>query len=117
MRINYYSNLQQFYDEYSDIPIANIRKFIGIEFIYKNKYYRMCNEPKGSGVPCDSNGTELSFAVYEVDWHGNICGHNFTYTPLGFYHDLDEVLDNCIIQGRKFKDIIMDDNTEIISQD
>jgi len=36
---------------------------------------------------------------------------------IGWYADLDDVLENCMIQGRKFKDVIMDEQTEILGKD
>ena len=36
---------------------------------------------------------------------------------IGWYSDLDDVLENCIIDGRKFKDVIMDDSTKIEGKD
>lgn len=36
---------------------------------------------------------------------------------IGWYSDLNDVLENCIIDGRKFKDVIMDDSTKIEGKD
>ena len=36
---------------------------------------------------------------------------------VGWYSDLNDVLENCIIDGRKFKDIIMYDSTKIEGKD
>ena len=36
---------------------------------------------------------------------------------IGCYSDLNDVLENCIIDGRKFKDVIMDDSTKIERKD
>lgn len=36
---------------------------------------------------------------------------------VGWHSDLNDVLENCIIDGRKFKDIIMDDPTKIEGKD
>ncbi len=36
---------------------------------------------------------------------------------IGWYADLNDVLENCIIDGRKFKDVIMDDSTIIEGKD
>lgn len=36
---------------------------------------------------------------------------------IGWYADLNDVLENCIIDGRKFKDVIMDDSTKIEAKD
>lgn len=36
---------------------------------------------------------------------------------VGWYSDLNDVLENCIIDGRKFKDIIMYDSNKIEGKD
>ena len=50
MRMNEYTNLEEFIYEYESgrsIPSDNSdrQKFMGIEFRYKDVYYRMCREP------------------------------------------------------------------------
>ena len=40
-----------------------------------------------------------------------------SFELIGWYADLNDVLENCILQDRKFKDVIMDDMTEILGQD
>ncbi len=40
-----------------------------------------------------------------------------SFELVGWYSDLEDVLDNCVIQGRKFRDVIMDDETEILGKD
>ncbi len=39
------------------------------------------------------------------------------YELLGEYADMSEVLESTVIQGRPFKEVIMDDATEIMGQD
>ena len=41
----------------------------------------------------------------------------FIFESIGLYDDIYELLEECVIDGIKFKDIIMDDNTEILSKD
>lgn len=36
---------------------------------------------------------------------------------IGWYSDMDDVLENCVIDGEKFKNVIQDDNTRILAQD
>ena len=36
---------------------------------------------------------------------------------IGWYQDLEDVLNNCLIDNKKFKDVIMDDSTEILGKD
>jgi hypothetical protein len=39
------------------------------------------------------------------------------YELLGEYADMQDVLESTVIQGRPFKEIIMDDNIELVGQD
>lgn len=117
MRKNEYENLKQFYDEFSEKPNPNGDTSIGVEFVYNKIYYRMCHEPEWANLPKDESVKQYGFAVYEVDWYGEIFNPNFTYIVIGLYHNLDEVLENCILQGRKFKDVIIDDEIEIVCRD
>lgn len=42
---------------------------------------------------------------------------NHEYTLLGEYATMDEVLRSTVINNTPFKDVIMDDNTELLGQD
>ena len=42
---------------------------------------------------------------------------DFDYELIGWYATLDDVLNNCKIQGRPFSEVIMDDATKIVSKD
>ena len=42
-------------------------------------------------------------------------GHE--YSLIGEYSDMENLLNNCTIDGIKFRDIIMDDNTQMIGKD
>ena len=117
MRKNEYENLKQFYDEFCGEPNPDGDTSIGVEFVYNKTYDRMCHEPDWANLPKDESGKQYEFAVYEVDWHGERFNPNFTYTVIGLYHSLDAVLENCILQEQKFKDVIMNDETKIICRD
>ena len=39
------------------------------------------------------------------------------YELLGAYSDMIEVLESTVIQGRPFKEVIVDDDTELVGQD
>ncbi len=125
MRVNEYNTLEEFIYEYSDgrsIPSDNLEKpkYMGIEFKFHDKYYRMCREPLPENeedyiilpngevgrydvllLNCEEGGYPLSDNVELVGW----------------YSDLNDVLENCIIDDIKFKDVIMDDSTEILGKD
>ena len=67
MRINEYTSLEQFYNEFDDQhTIEDCEKSIGIEFIYNKTYYRMCKEPIPlTEKPVLSNGKAL-----RLSWRG-----------------------------------------------
>ena len=114
MRINQYQNLNGFIFEYdsgrhsSDKNFG--RNFMGIEFFYNNFYYRMCREP----IDDEKNG------IYQVSiMHCEKLGYPVAdkFEVVGSYKNIYDLLENCIINGKKFKDVIMDDKTKILSQD
>ena len=112
MRKNEYNNLNEFIYEYdsgrhSSIDDNHGRKFMGIEFKYKNIYYRMCREPE--------NYKPYQVSIMHCDKFGYPIADEFEI--IGSYNDIYDLLDNCIIDNEYFKVVIMDDSTEILSQD
>lgn len=123
MRINEYSSLEDFIYEYESgksIPSDNLDKpkYMGIEFKYNDIYYRMCREPmdENSKVFLDDGRAGLyDVMIMHCEKTGYPLAESFEL--IGWYADLNDVLENCILQDRKFKDVIMDDMTEILGQD
>jgi len=124
MRINEYETIDDFIFEYSqgrEFSWQNNEqreRFSGIEFKYDDTYYRMCREPY------DENHTHIlkngAPALYDVMiLHCSKHGYPLVdkYELVGWYANLDDVLDNCIISNQCFRNIIMHDNTEILSKD
>lgn len=123
MRINEYNNLEEFIDEYYKGPEApwesedGKARYMGIEFFYNGICYRMCNEPGlDEDMPRLEDGRIARYCTYIM--------HNMMddvdddeIIELGWYSDLNDTLDNWIIEGRKFRDVIMDDNTLIYGKD
>ena len=123
MRINEYNNLQEFIYEYESgrsLPSDNLdrQKFMGIEFKFNGVYYRMCREPMDeSNVVMLPNGEIGQYDVMILHCENTGYPLSESFELIGWYADLSDVLDNCIIQGHRFRDIIMDDNTEILGKD
>ena len=154
MRMNEYTNLEEFIYEYESgrsIPSDNLdrQKFMvppeppeglwdsaysrrrasmgfrrealtagGIEFRYKDVYYRMCREPqdeKNVIILPDGRTGQYDVVILHCEKTGYPMSESFEL--IGWYSDLEDVLDNCVIQGRKFRDVIMDDETEILGKD
>lgn len=118
MRINEYKSLLEFCQEYDENKYdESIEKHIGIEFVYNQMYYRMCREPiEESELPILSDGKKAQIDVNIVHWKDGF-GSDFSYELVGWYSNLNDVLNNCVLQGQCFKDVIMDDATEIIGKD
>lgn len=123
MRINEYNNLDEFIDEYYkgvEMPWQSSdgkRRYMGIEFSYKGVYYRMCREPgEDSEMSVLPDGRIGRYDVMICHWAMPEYNDD-DFILIGWYSDLDDVLENCIIDGRKFKDVIMDDSTKIEGKD
>jgi hypothetical protein len=125
MRINEYNCLEDFIYEYESgrsIPSDNLErpKYMGIEFKYNGIYYRMCREPLASNEEDNiilPNGKIGQYDVMVLHCEDTGYPMSESYEVIGWYSDLEDVLNHCIIQGRQFKDVIMDDSTEILGQD
>ena len=123
MRMNEYTNLEEFIYEYESgrsIPSDNLdrQKFMGIEFKYNDVYYRMCREPLDENEKVTlSDGRIGQYDVILLHCEKTGYPQSESYELIGWYADLDDVLENCMIQGRKFKDVIMDEQTEILGKD
>ena len=117
-RKNEYTSLQEFREEYDGISYKKHRSFIGIEFTYHDVYYRMCREPLvDEHLPSLPNGNKGHYNVVIVHWKNGEWFSDYEYELIGWYENIDDLLQNCYIDGKKFKDIIMADETEIIGKD
>lgn len=123
MRINEYESIDDFIFEYEkgkEFSWQNAEKrecFMGIEFKYCGKYYRMCREPfSDEERPLSKNGKHCFYDVLLIDCNG-LYPQNNGYELIGWFEDLYDVLANCFIEGRPFKDVIMDDSIKILSKD
>jgi hypothetical protein len=125
MRINEYNSLEEFIYEYESgrsIPSDHLerRKYMGIEFKYNGVYYRMCREPEPKDekeiviLPDGRNG-KYDVMILHCERTGYPLSESFEL--IGWYADLEDVLNNCVLQGKKFREVIMDDGTEILGQD
>ncbi len=112
MNNEYKYTLEQFILEFGEDNEITHEKHVGVEFTYKNQRYRMCRE----GL-CDND--YYLYKVVSVIESKNILEPNiYNYETLGIFNNLDELLNSCAIDSRKFKDILFDEeNTEILSFD
>lgn len=115
MRINEFNNLQEFIDEYDFLSTKDCEKHIGIEFVYKDTNYRVCCEPLDDAqLPILANGRKGRYDVNIINWENDT---QFEYELVGWYADMNDLLENCMIGDRKFKDVIIDDETRITGKD
>jgi len=118
MRVNEYNNLEEFIVEYDEIDRKDIRGFCGIEFTYHGVYYRMCREPiSEEKLPTLPNGNKAHYDVMIVHWKNDLWVGEYEYELVGWYENIEDLLQNCHIEGRTFEEVIMDDETEIIGKD
>lgn len=122
MRRNEYENLNQFVYEYAygrNLYSDNGPQYMGIEFRYNGQYYRMCREPLSEDEMIKlPNGRLGQYDVLLMR-----CSKHEQYPEceefvlIGWYSDLDDVLNNCIIDGLPFKEVIISPDTEILGKD
>ena len=115
MRINEYNSLQEFTDEYVGEWNPSKGHRLGLDFKYNGVVYRL-----HTGAMYNKYDTVLEdgrtalFGVYRR------CTDESAprdYVLIGEYADMDDLLDKCFIEGRKFREVIMDDNTEMLGKD
>ncbi len=128
MRSNEYDSLKQFIYEYENgrypSDETHDRRFMGIEFSHDGVYYRMCREPLpddgGSDMQKIYGRDEFQPGYYQVYiMHCDTSGYPGAdeFETVSIFDDIYDLLDNCIIGGKFFRDVIMDDNTEILGKD
>ena len=121
MRINEYDSIDQFLIEYDPRVKYSLKnrfdeRFIGIEFKYHGAYYRMCREPlKLEELPILPDGRSGRYDVMIVHWPED--NSEPVFETIGWYADMDDLLNNCILQGKTFAEVIMADETEIVGKD
>lgn len=73
----------------------------------------MCREPgEDSEMPILPDGRIERYYVMICHWAMPEYDAN-DFIMIGWHLNLNDVLENCIIDGRKFKDVIINDSTRI----
>ena len=112
MRLNEYDSFEKFYDEYNFDRDINTEHYTGIEFKFNDKYYRLSHDFS------NNSSEKYKYWVYElISKDKNVIYLKTEWTNVGKFLNLDDVLDNWIIDNRKFREVIMDDNTIILGKD
>lgn len=90
----------------------------GLEFQYDHKYYRLNRfASEANEFPILQNGKKAQYEVFIC--HRDTCDFSSSdfYTRIGFYASMNDLLENCYIDGKKFKTVIVDKNTILEGQD
>ena len=115
MRKNEYESLEQFTSQYVGEWNPSGGHWFGLDFLYRGKEYRFHTGWMYKETGILSDGREVLFGLYcKKDIIG---ADNREYELLAEFADMSEVLESTVIQGRPFKEVIMDDDTEIVGQD
>lgn len=72
-----------------------------------------CTNPANTILP---DGKTAIFGIYKKA-RPDINEYKRNYELLGEYASMDDVLFSTVIENTPFKDVIMDDNTELLGQD
>lgn len=115
MRKNEYKSLEQFTAQYTGEWNPSEEHWLGLDFMYSNIEYRF-----HTGLMYDTekklpDGREIMYGLYRKN--KNSYGEEREYELLGEYANMNEVLESRVIDNRCFKEIIMDDDTELMGQD
>ena len=109
MRKNEYTSLDQFTSQYTGEWGPSDGHWYGLDFLWRGKEYRFNT---GSMYNAENtilpDGQEAIFGLYLKEEK---------YKLLGEYACIDDALESKVIGGVPFRDVIMDENTELIGQD
>ncbi len=122
MRLNEYNSLEDFIGEYSGIRSEKYDVLYGLDFRYNGKLYRMTMDQMEPELIRKQFEDKLNrkLGKYEVALVDSSIKYEFNfaeYNFIGWYDDIYDLLENCFIEGRKFKEIIMSDETIIEGKD
>lgn len=115
MKKNIYNSLEEFTSQYVGVWGPSDGHWFGLDFVYNGIEYRLHTgsmyEKKNTIL---ADGREATYGLYRknaVEINGK------DYTLLDEFADMNDLLESECIEGVKFRQIIMDDNTEIVGQD
>ena len=115
MRKNEYNSIEEFKSQYTGAWDPSEGHWLGLDFSFNGSEYRFNTGPmyesENTILP---DGREALFGLYKRDSEQN--GHR-EYVLLAEFASIDDALDNTSIEGLKFSEVIMDDNTELLGQD
>ena len=120
MRINEYNSLEEFTSQYVGEWAPSKGHWLGLDFSYQGNEYRLhTGSMYNSENTILQDGREALFRLYikmPVAPESSIAGR-YAYNLLGEYADMSELLESTVICNTSFKEVIMDDSTELLGQD
>ena len=120
MRINEYKSLEEFTSQYVGEWAPSKGHWLGLDFSFRGEEYRLhTGAMYHSETTILQDGREAMFGLYiknpEDDESSTV--KHYMYELLGEYADMSDLLKSTVICGIPFKDVIMDDLTELLGQD
>ena len=120
MRVNEYNSLEEFTSQYVGEWAPSEGHWYGLDFSYRGNEYRLHT---GAMYKSEStilpNGREALFGLY-IKAPANLessAAASYVYDLLGEYADMSELLESTVICNTPFREVIMDDSTELLGQD
>lgn len=109
MRKNEYTSLEEFKSQYIGEWAPSEGHWYGLEFKYKGAVYRL-----NTGSMYEDEEDKM-FNLYLKKEDSESA--NKEYELIGQYESMNELLNARVINNMLFRDVIMDDDTELIGQD
>lgn len=125
MANNEFSCIEAFVEGFTRTDNKNYNLYdgmiFGIEFLYKDKYYRITRDPIGneselvkyfkySGLP------NIKLFMIPNEQYPD-AGVNDLSLFLGIFENIDELLETTVLDNRKLKDILVSEETTILAID
>ena len=104
----YKYTLEDFLLEYGTKYSPDYETYIGLDFDYKNKSYRLCRE-------ADDKFYLWKVSIINPKKPGYV--DNLNFDTLGIYDTIDDLLNSTVIDDRPLKELLFCSDTEITGQD
>lgn len=119
MRINEYNSLDEFVSQYTGVWGPSEGHWLGLDFSFAGNEYRLQTgsmyEPNDTLLP---DGRIAVFGLY-LKQPDSVSSKQDTakYVCLGEFAGMDDMLESTVIGNVPFREVIMDDMTELLGQD